>query len=144
MDSTTQCYNHEADAFILDYLEMLDDYVRKKFELERRLKECWYQLARARVCLGSTSKVSKLQFDFRDQPSILTLEVSEDGDVFKLMFSVPMATVERETLKRFGILVPKSLKTAQSAVAPAIQLVCEIAALQKKINALMSKFEPSK
>ncbi|KFD63793.1 hypothetical protein M514_02786 [Trichuris suis] len=144
MDSSAHCCNHEADDLILDYLETLDDYVRKKFELERQLKECWYHLARARVCLGSTSRVSELQFDFRDQPSSLMLEVSEGGDIFKLMFGMPMAKIERETLKRFGILVPKSLKTAQSAVAPAIQLICEIAALQTKINVLMSKFEPLK
>uniref|UniRef100_A0A5S6Q8E0 Vacuolar ATPase assembly protein VMA22 n=1 Tax=Trichuris muris TaxID=70415 RepID=A0A5S6Q8E0_TRIMR len=141
--SAQSCCNRQYDYFILDFLERLDIYVKKKLELERHLKNCWYYLAQTRLFMGSMSRVSELQFDFRDQPASVTLEVSEEGDHFQLS-RTPTEEMKHRALKRFGILVPHSLKLAQVSVLTAVQLICEIAGLQAKINALIRELDSFK
>ncbi|VDP25276.1 unnamed protein product [Soboliphyme baturini] len=121
----------------------MNDLIALKTGLESQLREGWICVAKSRIEMGGTSAISCLQFDERCSNSTVTVAVSEDEGQFVSSFenyTMPESS-KRDILKRFGILTPGLLRKGQKYFISSINLVCEMATSQARLEKLCSEYQ---
>lgn len=158
----------ELDSLLLQVLRDLEELEAKRVALNARVEEGWLSLAKARYAMG-TKSVGPLQYAYRMEPRVC-VRTSEDQDglqtfrVVRTDVQTPEEVGPREAALRrrkgptktpepllsaapqdplnwFGILVPHSLRQAQTSFQDGLQLAADIASLQTRIDWGQSQFQ---
>ncbi|KRY52227.1 hypothetical protein T03_5098 [Trichinella britovi] len=124
---------NDVDEEIFKLLDCMNEQIHLKLILERKMKECWMAMAKARESMGSLLNISVVNLD-----STSTVDV-EKGVHFILRqrdddFS------RKQMFKKFGLFTPIHLVTAQKHSIAAINLVCNIASNQTQLVQDMAKY----
>ncbi|KRX26184.1 hypothetical protein T07_7887 [Trichinella nelsoni] len=124
---------NDVDEEIFKLLDCMNEQIHLKLILERKMKECWMAMAKARESMGSLLNISVVNLD-----STSTVDV-ENGVNFILRqrdddFS------RKQMFKKFGLFTPIHLVTAQKHSIAAIKLVCNIASNQAQLVQDMAKY----
>ncbi|KAL1459068.1 hypothetical protein WDU94_011077 [Cyamophila willieti] len=175
----------KKDELFLERLELMNEYIVHKYQLETLVKSGCLHLAKARYVERRTNYISTLQLPTSDTTKDIKalyhvkiredstsnkndtdeLEIDKENDTNKDNLSAPKGKTEnvvRSTctksnssnfelikdekeakennpLKWFGVLVPQSLKSAQTDFEKCIELSIHIANLQLKLQTLNDK-----
>ncbi|KRY75879.1 hypothetical protein T4B_7998 [Trichinella pseudospiralis] len=129
---------NDVDEEIFKLLDCMNEQIHLKLILERKMKECWMAMAKARESMGSLLNISALNLDNRNLDSMSTVVV-EKGVNF-ILRQCDDDFSRKQVFKKFGLLTPIHLVTAQKHSIAAIQLVCNIASNQTKLVENMAKF----
>lgn len=127
------------DKLIIDMLDLIEQSVLCKMNIEATTNDGQLLLAKSRYIQGPQT-VSKSQLptensnDFNALKTVIRTE-NEIGDELQLnVHKVDKENGFVNTIRWFGVLVPRSLQLAQERFNHAIELVLENANIQTKLN----------
>jgi len=147
----------ELDTLLLDILENIEQYVALKVDVEKRMQSGFVNIAKTRYIKGSTS-VSTMQLPTSDstcdiQP-LATVHRNEDKMEIKNLLSeidgekkdgLSIDGEKKEVLfnplKLFGVLVPQSLRLAQTSFVSSIDRLGELASIQGSLDSQIRRYE---
>lgn len=136
----TNHHKELQDKLLLDMLDLIEQSVKCKINIENSNNNGQLFLAKARYCQGSqTAAVSKLPTEHSAEFNALrTVELKDDEEL-----ELQKNTVDKENgfidpIKWFGILVPRSLQLAQEKYQSSVQFVVEAANIQLKLHKTIS------
>lgn len=135
LERTTQQVDDELDDMCLRMVGLMDDYCSTVGRLERRLRDGCVHLAKSRYVMGN-SAVSDLQLPtcgpyaarstvVRDGQGTVRLAHDGDGD---------------DPVKRFGVLVPGSLRAAQRTFCNCVESAVEAAAIRDEMEGVQTSY----
>ncbi|XP_033927655.1 coiled-coil domain-containing protein 115 [Melopsittacus undulatus] len=157
----------ELDEAALALMEALETLQQRRQLLERLLREGWLSLSQARYCLGC-HRVSALQYGATMVPRVRVLVRQEPGGPPRFeevpgTWEDPEDTQEGggnglrqrrgpsekggapprpppDPLTWFGVLVPPTLRRAQSSFSQGVTLALEVAALQSEVMEAAARY----
>ncbi|XP_003372227.1 conserved hypothetical protein [Trichinella spiralis] len=124
---------NDVDEEIFKLLDCMNEQIHLKLILERKMKECWMAMAKARESMGSLLNISVVNLD-----STSTVDV-EKGVNF-ILRQCDDDFSRKQMFKKFGLFTPIHLVTAQKHSIAAIKLVCNIASNQAQLVQDMAKY----
>lgn len=134
-ERTAQQVDDELDDMCLRMVGLMDDYCSTVGRLERCLRDGCVHLAKSRYVMGNNA-VSDLQLPtcgpytarstvVRDSDGTVRLAHNEDGD---------------DPVKRFGVLVPGSLRAARRAFCDCLESAVEAAAIRIEMEKVQTSY----
>lgn len=127
------------DKLLIDMLDLMEQSVLCKMNIETTTNAGQLLLAKSRYIQGPQT-VSKSQLpteNSNDFHAIKTVTRKEDEIDDELQLSVHRIDKENgfiDSIRWFGVLVPRSLQLAQERFNHAVELVIECANIQLKLN----------
>lgn len=140
------------DKLIIDLLDLIEQSVRCKLNIEQSNNDGNLLMAKARYCQGSQS-VAESKLPTENSAEFQALRTVETANSDGQNFELKTNTVDKDNgfidpIKWFGILVPRSLQQAQLSFIRSLEYVIEAAnvhmKLQKTINNLLALRNASK
>lgn len=126
------------DKLLIDMLDLIEQSVKCKLHIEHSSNDGHLLVAKTRYCQGSqTVALSKLPTENSAEFNALrTVEKSNENDD---QLQLKSNEIDKESgfvdpLKWFGILVPRSLQTAQQSFIKSLDYVIEAANIQFKLQ----------
>ncbi|XP_054270348.1 coiled-coil domain-containing protein 115 [Macrosteles quadrilineatus] len=142
---------NELDELSVRILELMNDNISCKMDIERTVRSGCLDMAKTRYILGNTSSVSAMKIPTEDLNPISTvISSAEDGKlsyelkrepVQKVSSEDKSKNVNQDPLKWFGVLVPTNLRQAQSWFNKALDLSVQSANITVEINASLEKYD---
>ncbi|XP_074787197.1 vacuolar ATPase assembly protein VMA22 isoform X4 [Athene noctua] len=127
------------DAAALELLEALESLQQRRHLLSQLLREGWLSLSQARYSLGC-HRVSSLQYGATIVPRVRVLPraAAAPGSPRKRGCAPPPGPPD--PLSWFGVLVPPSLRQAQSSFIQGVTVAVELAGLQGEVAAAVTRY----
>lgn len=134
-ERTTKQVDDELDEMCLQMIRLMDDYCTSVGRLERCLRDGCIHLAKSRYVMGN-SAVSDLQLPVSGQYRARTTVNRDDGGMVRLVH------VENgdDPVKRFGVLVPGSLRAAQDSFCGCLESTAEAATITNEIEKIQRAY----
>ncbi|XP_050533934.1 coiled-coil domain-containing protein 115-like [Daktulosphaira vitifoliae] len=125
--------DEEIDNVVLQTIELMDSYCSSMGRLENCLREGCVQLAKTRYVVGNRN-VSDLQLP-TTRPYLARTLLTTKAD------KVILSQHENgdDPLKRFGILVPNSLRLAQNQFCKCLESTVEAVNIKNELDYLQKK-----
>lgn len=137
----------KLDDLAIRNLELSDDFIKINLELESRMKEGWFHLAKARYLMGFNT-VSSLQIDERNCDSLTRVEVTSPDSISTenapIKFDIRSNDDKgklRGLTKIFGVLTPSNLKVSQDQFVKCLALSCELASIKEELKSVEKEYE---
>ena len=127
------------DKLLIDMLDLIEQSVLCKMNIEATTNAGQLLLAKSRYIQGpQTVSISQLPTENSNDFKALQTVTRREGEA-EDEFELNTHKVDKEngfidTIRWFGILVPRSLQLAQERFNKAIELVVECANIQSKLN----------
>lgn len=127
------------DKLLIEMLDLIEQSVLCKMNIETTTNAGTLLLAKSRYIQGPhTVSVSQLPTENSDDFNALKRVTRNDAEMDN-EFQLNVQNVDKEngfidTLRWFGVLVPRSLHAAQESFNKAIELAVECANIQTKLN----------
>lgn len=124
------------DKLFIDMLDLVEQSVMCKMNIEATTNAGQLLLAKSRYNQGSQT-VSKSQLpteNSNDFNALKTISRSDNDDFQLNVHEIDKVNGFIDTIRWFGVLVPRSLQLAQERFNKAIELVVENANIQAKLN----------
>lgn len=148
--STTALEKQLCDKLLLDSLDLIEQYVTCKVDIEETMNAGQLQMAKARYIQGAQSVAqSKLptenSADFNALKTVKRSDLATACNTTDDIFELETHPIDKETdyidpLRWFGILVPRSLQLAQEHFNRAIRLSVECTNIHVKLQKTMKFF----
>ncbi|KAG8298620.1 hypothetical protein J6590_010618 [Homalodisca vitripennis] len=140
----------ELDDLAVRILELMNDSITCKMNIERAVRSGCLDLAKTRYILGNTNSVSATKIPTEELIATTTVvpSQSEDGkSVYELKRETPSKDPENKSkstnqdpIKWFGFLVPTNLRQGQSWFLRAIDYSVQSANISAEMNASLDKY----
>lgn len=141
-------------------LDLMSQYVACKVNIEQYIKAGCLDLAKARYILGNKS-ISSLQLPTEENVGVtaqfkVTVEENSEGKLKCEHYKIPVDSnvilrgksfekeFPKEPLKWFGVLVPQSLRRAQTTFQNSLEIIIENTNIQLDLHRYMNKYEELK
>lgn len=126
------------DKLIIELLDLIEQSVKCKLNIEQSNNDGSLSMAKARYCQGAQS-VAESKLPTENSAEFNALRTVQLNETSGQEFQLQSHAVEKETgfidpLKWFGILVPRSLQTAQQSFIKSLELVVEAANVHLKLQ----------
>lgn len=134
-ERTSKQVDDELDEICLQMVRLMDDYCSSVGRLERCLRDGCVHLAKSRYMMGN-SAVSDLQLPVSGKyQARTTANRNDDG-------TVRLVRVEDgdDPIKRFGVLVPGSLRAAQDSFCGCLESTAEAATITNEIKKIQRAY----
>lgn len=127
------------DKLLIEMLDLIEQSVLCKMNIESTTNAGQLLLAKSRYIQGpQTVSVSQLPTENSNDFNALKTVTREEGEIGdELQLSTHKVDKDNgfvDTIRWFGVLVPRSLQLAQQRFNQAIELVVECANIQTKLN----------
>lgn len=142
---------NELDELSVRILELMNDNINTKMNIERTVRSGCLDLAKTRYIMGNTTSVSAMKIPTEDLTATSTV-ISSHEEEEKLSYELKRETVQKisseeklrninkEPLKWFGVLVPTNLRQAQSWFLKALDISVQSANIVADLNASLDKY----
>uniref|UniRef100_A0A1B6CZ24 Vacuolar ATPase assembly protein VMA22 n=1 Tax=Clastoptera arizonana TaxID=38151 RepID=A0A1B6CZ24_9HEMI len=153
-ESDNGSINEELDNLAVRILELMNEHIECKMNIERLVRTGCLDLAKSRYIMGNNS-VSALQFPTDDVTPLTSIETStNDGKTtFHLNKTIPDVkklsseedqvldkNKEKDPLKWFGVLVPQNLRQSKTWFEKALDISVQCANVTSEINSYENKY----
>lgn len=139
-ERTTKQVDDELDEICLQMVQLMDDYCSSIGRLEHCLRDGCVHLAKSRYVMGNHS-VSDLQLP-TSGPYTARSTVARDNDTD----AIRLVRDNRgdDPMKRFGVLVPGSLRMAQEGFCKCLESTIEAAIIKKEMEKIQGNYSSLK
>lgn len=141
LERTVKQVDDELDDICLQMIQLMDDYCSNIGRLENCLRDGCVHLAKSRYLMGNRS-VSDLQLPTSGSFTARSTVVREEDD------DGPIRLAHNEDgddpVKRFGVLVPGSLRTAQQGFCKCLQSTVEAATIKMEMDKVQGSYSKLK
>lgn len=129
----------ELDEICVRILELMNESIKCKLDLEKTLKSGCIDLAKTRYILGNTNSVSAMKIPTEDisASSTIVSTKEEENASFELNREVP----KQDPLKWFGILVPSNLRQSQAWFSKTLDFSVQSANIGNDLNAKVDQYK---
>lgn len=139
-ERTVKQVDDDLDEICLQMVQLMDDYCSSIGRLEHCLRDGCVYLAKSRYLMGNHN-VSSLQLPtsgpyiarakivHEKENNTINLEVNDQGD---------------DPIKRFGVLVPGSLRTAQEGFCKCLESTIEARKIKSEIEEIQGNYSKLK
>lgn len=129
----------ELDELCVRVLELMNENIKCKLDLERALKSGCMDLAKTRYILGNTNSVSATKIPTEDISASSTIVSTNEGE--KVSFELKKEVTKLDPLKWFGILVPSNLRQSQAWFSKTLDLSVQSANIGNDLSAVMDQYK---
>lgn len=132
----------KLDDLSIRNLELCNDFIKLKLDLENRMKDGWMHLAKSRYLMGYNN-VSGLQIDERNTTALAHVEATEPkGQPLKVEVRLNDDKEKlRELSKIFGVLTPSNVKSAQVQFSKCLELIGELVSIKEEMKYVEDEYE---
>jgi len=138
-DRTMKQVDDELDDISVQTIQLMDDYCSTIGRFEHCLRDGCVNLAKSRYVMGNRS-VSNLQLPATGPYVARSTVVREGNDTIRLAHDQD----GDDPIRRFGVLVPGSLRTAQQGFCKCLESTIEAMAIKCELEKLREKFSTLK
>lgn len=141
---------NELDDLSIKILQLMNDNIVCKMNIERAVRSGCLDLAKTRYILGNTNSVSTMKIPTENISATTTVVPSTTDEgitVFELNRETPkktedntVKTVNQDPLKWFGILVPTNLRQSQSWFHKAVDHSVQSANISTNLNLSIKRY----
>ena len=138
------------DKLTLRNLELMEEKIHTVIQMEHLLREGHIELAKARYIRGKES-IGRLQLPTADEEmtSVFDLEttIPEKDNHIVPHFDISMKKYTDskqnipDPIKRFGVLVPQSLRNAQKRFQESLYLSTKVANVSAELHSIQNEFQ---
>lgn len=148
-ENTVRSVEKDLDDLSIRILQLMNDNINCKMNIERTVRAGCLDLAKTRYILGSTNSVSTMKIPTENLSATTTVVSGVTGDeqVFELKRVTHQPSVgntskpkNQDPLKWFGILVPANLRQGQSWFVKAIDYGVQSATVTAQLNLSMERY----
>lgn len=140
LERTAKQVDDELDEICLQMVQLMDEYCSSIGRLERCLRDGCVHLAKSRYVMGHRS-VSDLQLPTSGQYTARSTVVrDEDTNVIHLACD----DGGDDPIKRFGVLVPGSLRKAQEGFCKCLESTIEAAIIKAQMEKIRGNYSSLK
>ena len=140
LERTLKQVDDELDGICVQMVQLMDDYCTNIGRLERCLRDGCVHLAKSRYLMGNSS-VSDLQLPTSGPYNARSTVVrdAKDGTVW-------LARDDNgdDPIKRFGVLVPRSLRTAQEGFCMCLESAVESVHMKMEMEKIRETYRTLK
>lgn len=135
-ERTTKQVDDELDEICLQMIQLMDDYCSSIGRLEHCLRDGCVHLAKSRYVMGNRS-VSDLQLPTSGPYTARSTVVREENtDTINLAHD----DSGDDPIKRFGVLVPGSLRMAQERFCKCLESTIEAAVIKSEMEKVRENY----
>lgn len=133
---TVKQIDDELDEMCVRMVQLMDDYCSSIGRLEHCLRDGCVHLAKTRYVMGNRS-VSDLQLP-TSGPYLArsTVALDEENNTVDLVHNKD----GDDPIKRFGVLVPSSLRTAQAGFCKCLESTVEATTIKKEMEKMQGSY----
>ncbi|XP_008186678.1 uncharacterized protein LOC103310368 [Acyrthosiphon pisum] len=136
LERTAKQVDDELDGICLQMVQLMDEYCSNIGRLEHCLRDGCVHLAKSRYVMGHRS-VSDLQLPTSGQYTARSTVVrEEDTNVIRLACDES----GDDPIKRFGVLVPGSLRKAQEGFCKCLESAIEAAIVKAEMETIQGNY----
>lgn len=134
------------DKLTVKNLELMEEKILANIQMETVLREGHIELAKARYIRGKEN-IGSLQIPTEDEEitSLFQLETTESKENNVPFFDISLKkSTENEIpnpIKRFGVLVPQSLRNAQKRFQEALYLSAKVANVSSQLCGIQNELQ---
>lgn len=134
-ERTIKQVDDELDEISVRTIELMEDYCSTVGRVESCLRDGCVHLAKSRYVMGNRN-VSDLQLPTAGPYTARSIVVREENNTIRLVNNQH----GDDPIRRFGVLVPGSLRTAQQVFCKCLESVIEAAAIKQQLEKLRENF----
>lgn len=131
---TVKQVDDELDEICLQMVQLMDDYCSSIGRFEHCLRDGCVHLAKSRYLMGNRS-VSDLQLPTSGPYNARSTIVREDDSIH-----LALNKDGDDPIKRFGVLVPGSLRLAQEGFCKCLESTIETTAIKTKMEKIQDNY----
>lgn len=139
-EKTIKQVDEELNEICIKLIQLMDDYCSHMEQLEHYLRDGHVHLAKSRYLMGNHS-VSDLQLPTSGPYIARTTIIHEEENN-------SMALVQNahgnDPMKRFGVLVPNSLRIAQEKFCKCLEFTIEAVSIKTQVENIQKKYSKLK
>ncbi|CAI6351371.1 unnamed protein product [Macrosiphum euphorbiae] len=136
LERTAKQVDNELDEMCRQIIELMDDYYSNMSKLQHCIRDGCVHLAKSRYLMGHRS-VSDLQLPTSGQYTARSTVVREEDTT---VIHLACNNDGDDPIKRFGVLVPGSLRKAQEGFCKCVEYSIEAAVIKAEMEKVQKNF----